>query len=464
MNRETAISVHDIGKMYPLYSNPRDRLRQSLWYALPRFLRGSQAPVFFKEFWALHEVSFEVRKGESLGIIGENGSGKSTLLQIIAGTLAPTCGEVRVRGRVAALLELGSGFNPEFTGRENVYLNGAILGLSRGEIDARFEDIAAFADIGQYMDQPIKLYSSGMVMRLAFAVIAHVDADILIVDEALAVGDVLFVQKCMRFLRRFRENGTLLMVTHDTAAVLSFCSHAIWLQNGRVQQAGDPKTITDAYLNYLFGQNEICSKPEPAPEAMEECISECQRQRFKEKRGDADIEDCRLELLRLAKIPHDLEIGPFEIESKNFHSGKAEIVDVALLDTRHQPVSVVCGGEMVTLRVIAKAMQPIDRPIIGFYLRDRLGQTLFGDNTYLATQHHKLEVPAGHPFCGAFRFRMPILPAGDFTITVALASGTLQDHEMICWVYDALALKANSPTGMITGLVGVPMAEITLEV
>jgi lipopolysaccharide transport system ATP-binding protein len=168
-NNNLAISVHNVSKMYPLYAQPSDRLKQSLWYALPQFLRGKPRQ-FYREFWALHDVSFEVKRGEALGIIGRNGSGKSTLLQIIAGTLTPTTGEVQVNGRVAALLELGSGFNPEFTGRENVYLNGSILGFSREEMDTLFDKIAAFADIGQFMDQPVKFYSSGMFVRLAFAV------------------------------------------------------------------------------------------------------------------------------------------------------------------------------------------------------------------------------------------------------------------------------------------------------
>src|SRR6266542_6439942 len=207
---EVAISVRGVGKMYRIYDRPQDRLKQMLW-------RGRR--TYGREFWALRDASFEVRKGETLGIIGRNGSGKSTLLQIIAGTLAPSEGEVTVNGRVAALLELGSGFNPEFTGRDNVFLNGSILGFSREEMAARFDEIAAFADIGEFIEQPIKTYSSGMVVRLAFAVIAHVDADILVIDEALAVGDACFTQKCMRFLRRFMEKGTVLFVSHDISSV-----------------------------------------------------------------------------------------------------------------------------------------------------------------------------------------------------------------------------------------------------
>ena len=190
------IRVENLSKCYQIYDKPQHRLWQGLF-------RGRKQ--FFREFWALKDVSFEVRRGETVGIIGRNGSGKSTLLQMICGTLTPTSGTIDVRGRVGALLELGAGFNPEFTGRENVYMNGSILGLTREEIDARYEDIVAFADIGQFIDQPLKTYSSGMYVRLAFAVIANIEADVLVIDEALAVGDAFFVQKCMRFLRRFLE-------------------------------------------------------------------------------------------------------------------------------------------------------------------------------------------------------------------------------------------------------------------
>ncbi|MGH7114089.1 MAG: ABC transporter ATP-binding protein, partial [Stellaceae bacterium] len=224
MSCDPAISVIGLSKCYTIYNAPQDRLKQAI---MPRLARAAAPfaravgknlvePVFFRHHWALRAVSFEIDRGETLGVIGRNGAGKSTLLQLICGTLSPTSGTVSVNGRVGALLELGSGFNPDFTGRENVYLNATVLGLTTREIDARLDDIIAFADIGSFIDQPIKTYSSGMAMRLAFAVIAHIDADILIIDEALAVGDAFFQQKCMRWLRRFREHGTVLFCGHDT--------------------------------------------------------------------------------------------------------------------------------------------------------------------------------------------------------------------------------------------------------
>ncbi|MBI3442008.1 MAG: ABC transporter ATP-binding protein [Proteobacteria bacterium] len=253
-SNDIAIRVSNLSKCYHLYDAPRDRLKQ---FVAPRLQRlvGQNAKQYFREFWALKDVSFEVKKGETVGIIGRNGSGKSTLLQIICGTLTPTSGTVETSGRIAALLELGSGFNPEFTGRENVYMNAAVLGLSKEEVDKRFDDIAAFADIGQFIEQPVKTYSSGMVVRLAFAVIAHVNADILIIDEALAVGDTFFNQKCMRFLREFREKGTILLVSHDTASVMALCDKAILLKNEQSRyecQKGSVGNICRIYLKELY--------------------------------------------------------------------------------------------------------------------------------------------------------------------------------------------------------------------
>lgn len=225
---DLAIRVETLAKCYQIYDRPHDRLKQ---FTLPRFqsLMGQKPKQYFREFWALKDVSFQVRRGETIGIIGQNGSGKSTLLQMICGTLAPTSGGIDCRGRIAALLELGSGFNPEFTGRENIYLNAVVLGLTQKEVDEKFDDISAFADIGEFIEHPIKTYSSGMVVRLAFAVMVHVNADILVIDEALAVGDMRFQSKCIAFLRRFVDEGkTLLFVSHDVGAIRALCDRCIY--------------------------------------------------------------------------------------------------------------------------------------------------------------------------------------------------------------------------------------------
>ncbi len=251
-SNDIAIRVENLSKCYEIYANPRDRLKQ---FVMPRLQRrvGREPKQYFREFWALRDVSFEVKKGETVGIIGRNGSGKSTLLQMICGTLNPTSGSIQTNGRIAALLELGSGFNPEFTGRENIYLNAALLGLSRSAVDERFDSITAFADIGDFIEQPVKTYSSGMYVRLAFAIQTNVDPEILIVDEALAVGDAYFVHRCMDRLHQLQESGTsILLVTHDSTAVRRFCSRAYWLNDGELQSQGESSTVVDAYLAHLF--------------------------------------------------------------------------------------------------------------------------------------------------------------------------------------------------------------------
>lgn len=248
---ELAIEVTGLGKYYEIYADPKDRLKQFVLPVLDRAL-GGEPKQYHREFWALRDVSFKVRRGETVGIIGRNGSGKSTLLQLVCGTLTPSSGQVSTTGRIAALLELGSGFNPEFTGRENIMLSGALFGLTAQQMEERYDDIVAFSGIPDFIDQPVKTYSSGMVVRLAFSVIAHVDADILVVDEALSVGDAYFTQKCMRFLRSFMKRGTLLFCSHDMGAIINLCERAIWLDKGVMRMNGAPKELSQEYLASLF--------------------------------------------------------------------------------------------------------------------------------------------------------------------------------------------------------------------
>lgn len=243
MSSDTAIQVEGLNKCYHIYDKPHDRLKQML-------MRGRRQ--YFKEFWALRDVSFEIKKGETVGIIGRNGSGKSTLLQMICGTLNPTSGTVQTNGRIAALLELGAGFNPEFTGRENVYMNGAILGLSEDQVDARFEEIASFADIGDFIEQPVKTYSSGMFVRLAFASNIMSKPEIMIVDEALSVGDMNFQAKCMTALTRIQDNGaTILFVSHDVGSVKSLCSRGVYLERGKVVTVGPAADVAERYIRTM---------------------------------------------------------------------------------------------------------------------------------------------------------------------------------------------------------------------
>lgn len=430
-----AIKVENLGKSYQIYDSPQDRLWQML-------LRGRKQ--FYREFWALKDVSFEVKKGETFGIVGRNGSGKSTLLQMICGTLNPTTGTIQTNGRIAALLELGSGFNPEFTGRENVYLNGTVLGLSQKEIDERFDQIAAFADIGDFIEQPIKTYSSGMAVRLAFAVIAHVDADILVIDEALAVGDAVFTQKCMRFLRNFIKKGTVFFVSHDTGSVLNLCKKAIWLSQGRVHQIGDTKEVIELYTQFI--NQEIYG-------------DKIQLHHIPEKK---QIEDTSINQEEFIDKETSATFFNQLNESSGWQTGKAEILSVNLLNKDDTYASTLHGGELVKLEITAKANARIFSPILGWFVKDRLGQSLFGEHTFTYIEA-PLEVDHDEKVKAVFQFYLPLLPNGEYSITVSIAEGTPEEPIQHHWLHDALVIKVLSEK-LRYGLVGIPFKEVKMEI
>lgn len=451
---EIAIRVEGLSKCYEIYANPRDRLKQ---FVMPRLqgLAGQARKQYFREFWALKDVSFEIKKGETVGIIGRNGSGKSTLLQMICGTLNPTSGSIQTNGRIAALLELGSGFNPEFTGRENVYLNGAVLGLSSEEIDLRFDAIAAFADIGEFIDQPVKTYSSGMYVRLAFAVIAHVDAEILVIDEALAVGDAVFSQKCMRFLRKFRTEGTLIFVSHDMGSVINLCERAVWLHHGQMRQMGASKEIAEAYLQYtlqeVYGQEaklqtidatkagHVLTNSAPEPVSFQDV-------------DEASVIDYGARL----RFSENLS------EANGWKTGSGEILSVRLEHLMQHPSDVFRGGEKVRMVITAKAHQDMDRPILGFLVRDRLGQDLFGENTLPFTDLNPRPVAAGVTFSGEYIFSLPMLPNGQYAVMASLADGDLHTNVQHHWLHDALIVNVSS-SKVRWGLVGVHFEKVELK-
>jgi len=446
---DIAIRVTNLSKRYEIYSSPRDRLKQ---FVLPRLRRlaGLSPRQYFREFWALKDVSFEIKKGETVGIIGRNGSGKSTLLQMICGTLNPTSGSIQTNGRIAALLELGSGFNPEFTGRENVYMNASVLGLSNGEIEERFDDIVAFADIGDFIEQPVKTYSSGMMVRLAFAVIAHVDADILVIDEALAVGDAFFTQKCMRFLRGFMKTGTVLFVSHDTGSIKSLCNYAVWLEKGQVIQEGEPKDVCELYLEAFY-------------EAQQGKSSTTKLREFKRPDDSLPFKDQRLVFVNASNLRNDFQVFKFDADAASFGKGGAKIHDVRLLDENEHPLAWIVGGEKVILRVMVHTYQDLDSPIVGFYVNDRLGQTLFGDNTFLSYREQFVHCQEGNELQADFVFYMPLLPSGEYCITVAIANGTQEVHEQHHWIHDAVLFKSES-SSVASGLIGIPMLEVKMQV
>jgi len=440
MSSEISIRATGLSKCYHMYDAPVHRLWQSLF-------RGRKQ--LYREFWALRNVDFEVHKGQTFGVIGKNGSGKSTLLQIVCGTLNPTSGIVESKGKVAALLELGAGFNPEFTGRQNAILSGGIYGLSTAEINERLPKIIEFAEIGDFIDRPVKTYSSGMFVRLAFAVIAHVDAEIMVIDEALAVGDAQFTQKCMRFLRDFKEDGTLIFVSHDTGAVRSLCDKAMWIDGGEVRAIGDAKSVTEKYLASLFNQTQKDKRLD--------------HHTVQNVLGAREWKDQRRELLNHSALRNDIQVFPFDPNSKSFGQGGVELLDVHLQDESGDPLSWVVGGELVTLAIHGRASEAVRQPIVGFFLKDKHGQTLFGDNTFLTYIDAPPPLEKGDTFRVSFSFPMPIVPAGDYSFDVAIADGTQMDHQQLLWAHDVLIVRSVS-TSVATGLVGVPMLDIKLEV
>lgn len=404
MSSEPAILVESVSKRFPPAGSG---LRM-----LARYLLGCSARAE-KGFAALDRVSFSVPKGETVGIIGRNGAGKSTLLQIICGTLQPSGGQIKVQGRIAALLELGAGFNPEFTGRENVYLNAAIHGFEREATDKLLPLILAFAEIGEFIDQPVKTYSSGMFVRLAFAVIAHMDADILVIDEALAVGDVYFTQKCMRFLREFAKTRTLLFVSHDTNSVVNLCRHAVWLDEGKIRQQGSARDVCDAYLGSFYEDKLNSSENQPTALAIGE--------------ETESFEGCR-----------------------EFGLGDARIVHCELVDESGDPLVVLDRAQNLTLHVTCRARRLVEQPILGFYIKDRLGQPLCGFNT-LTQVHDWTELEQGGEYRVSLGFSLPLLATGNYTLSVALAAGTQEAHVQQHWIHDVLAFKASADP-FLTGL------------
>lgn len=352
-SNDIAIRVTNLSKRYEIYDTPRDRLKQ---FVLPRMRQfsGKEPKQYFREFWALKDVSFEIRKGETVGIIGRNGSGKSTLLQMICGTLNPTAGNIQVNGRVAALLELGAGFNPEFSGRENIFTNGALLGLSQSEIEARYDDIVAFADIGLFIEQPVKMYSSGMYVRVAFAIAANMDPSVLIIDEALAVGDLAFQAKCMARLRDLTDAGTtILFVSHDLSSVRNICQKVLWLNEGQAMDFGSPKEIVESYVRQLHLEINKTTGAAAAPDAGEESDE-------------------------LPEIEPDTNGHSLSEGHKRYGDGRASILDVVMIDSRGNHAEVIDLHEQFTIRMTIKANADIARPVIGYSFRDLKGNQVVG--------------------------------------------------------------------------------------
>ena len=404
---ETAIRVADVTKIYKLYDNPKDRLKESL---------GLTRKKCYQEHYALNHINFEVKKGETVGIIGTNGSGKSTMLKLITGVLTPSSGEIQVDGRISALLELGAGFNMEYTGIENIYLNGTMIGFSRNEIDEKMQEILDFADIGEFVHQPVKSYSSGMFVRLAFAVAININPEILIVDEALSVGDVFFQAKCYRKFEEFKQQGkTILFVSHDLGSITKYCDRAILLNKGEKIFEGTPKETVDIYKKVLVNQFE--------PSELE---------------TDEDAND-------ITKFSKDkdwkksIQVNPELIE---YGEKSAEIIDYALLDENGLITNTFMKGTGFSVRMKIQAHKEVKEPIFFFTIKNLQGIELTGTNT----TYEKVQVPPMEP--GDIRevtFTQRLdLQGGEYLVSLGCTGYQDGDFQVFHRLYDVCSLTVIS--------------------
>jgi len=417
--KQPVISFEKVSKSYAIYDAPSDRL-----YELATLNRIKK----HREFKALDQVSFHVAAGETFCIIGENGSGKSTMLQIIAGILQPTSGNARVSGRVAALLELGSGFNPDFTGRDNVFLNAAILGLTHEETKRRFQSIEEFAEIGDFLDQPVKTYSSGMAVRLAFSVAIHVDPEILLVDEALAVGDVYFRQRCLRKVHELRQRGvTILFVSHSMGDVKAIGDRVLWLDHGKVREVGTTELVVAKYLAEMT--------------AKDSSFVELQAEHRIDKSTSAGQAP---ELV--TQIPNvDLRHG----------DGRAEILGIAILNEQGSPALMLEPNTKCIVRISAKANEWITSPNIGFMMRNHMGLDFAGSNT-LREGHELPAMGPGDTVTVDFHLELPELYPSHFSFSPAIADGNLVNYKNCDWIENAVVLQMGHGENQVYGYLHLP--------
>jgi lipopolysaccharide transport system ATP-binding protein len=414
-----AIRFENVSKSYPIYESPGDRLKELVTFNRLEFHRN---------FWALHDVNFEVKRGETFCVIGENGSGKSTLLQLVAGILQPSSGTISVEGRVSALLELGAGFNPEFTGRDNVYLNGAILGLSTREIDARYKDIEEFAEIGDFINRPVRTYSSGMVVRLAFAVAINVDPEILLVDEALAVGDLYFRQRCMRKVHELRARGiTILFVSHAIADVKALGDRALWLEHGRVIELGETDRVAAKYLAAMVEKDSAYLAHHERPAAA---LS-------RERSLAPEIVD------HIPNIDH------------RYGDGRAELMGIAVLDPQGAPLQLLEPSSRIVVRITVRAKAEVARPNVGFIMRNHLGIDFAGTNT-MREGHDLPPLAPGDIHTVDFHLDLPELYPSSFSFSPAIADGPLEGFRVCDMIDNAIAVQMARGDGQVYGFLHLP--------
>lgn len=401
MSSEMVVEAKKLSKQYKLYSRPTDRLKEAL-FRKKRHL----------DFMALNEVSFSISSGECVGIIGKNGSGKSTLLKLVTGVLSPTSGTINIKGKISALLELGAGFNPELTGLENIYLNGTIMGYSRSEMDLRLNEILEFADIGEFINHPVKTYSSGMFVRLAFAVAINVDPDILIVDEALSVGDIRFQQKCYRKIDELKKSKTIIVVSHDMSVINKYCDRVIWINEGELLDEGTPKEISKKYQAFMIGAN---------------------YKKYNYSQSEERSIDLKNSLIN--------DIDPLADELDVMGDDSALITGISVVEIRsRQKVSIVDPGERIRVLIRLDVFREIEDPIIGFSVKDRLG-TIIGQTNSFVIGERLYPIKAGTNYIFSFEFDFPSLNHGQYTISPAIASGTQEEHRQHSWVHDAFIIE-----------------------
>ncbi|MEE9103054.1 ABC transporter ATP-binding protein [Pseudomonas nitroreducens] len=409
MSSEAAICVKGLGKSYQIYEKPHHRLMQMI-------LGGGGRRRYFKEHWALKEIDFEVPRGSVVGVMGKNGAGKSTLLQILCGTLAPSLGSIQINGRIAALLELGAGFNPEFTGVENVYMNGQLLGLSRSEIDEKLDAILKFADIGDFVYQPVKTYSSGMYARLAFSVAVHVDPDILIVDEALSVGDSWFQHKSIARMRKLMSNGcTVLFVSHSIESIRALCDTAIWIDSGRVRMQGDVTEVTNEYMNDVFIEHNRITLESQAK------LAEVNMTEGDEVATETSASDVITAQTSIS------ESSILEVLSSNLRNKDGELTD-------H-----IEQGEKFSLEFKVRFIEPVRNISLGFLIKDQFGQDLTGQSVF-NTYRHSLNFEKDETVTFSFASEMILRGGQSYSVAVRINQVTKWDRSDNITIYaDELA-------------------------
>jgi len=412
MDKNLAISVQGVSKIYKLYDKPIDRLKEAV---------SLTHKSYHRDFFALSDISFDVKKGETVGIIGTNGSGKSTILKIITGVLSPTTGTAEVSGNISALLELGAGFNSEYTGLENIYMNGTMMGFSRQEMERRMDDILRFADIGDFVNQPVKTYSSGMFVRLAFALAINVDPEILIVDEALSVGDVFFQAKCYRRMEEMMKNGTtILMVSHDMGSIIKYCDKVVLLNRGHFVAQGEAGKMVDLYKKILANQTD----------ELAEALIEQKKEALGLPVGEVHTDKSMKERMNL---------NP---EVQEYGDGRASFEDFGTLDARGNVTNLLLKGEMFTIRERIRFHAPIEMPIFTYTLRDKKGTDITGTNTMFEGADIK-PVKDGDVYTVSFRQKMN-LQGGEYLLSMSCTGYENGEHVVYHRLYNVLSLTVIS--------------------